>query len=195
MTAQALYEELELELLHILTEEYAHADLLEQAIKDLGGDPTMLTPSANLAANVSRGLPEVLADPRVNLLQSLEAIVVAELANNECWMALDQLALQGGHETLADQCLEAIAHEREHFRDVRRWLAAGQGRPAIDEDEEMAEDDEMAEDVAEGAEFTFTASSAVDDEGFAVSEEESASGKADGSPTRRTRPARARKSR
>jgi hypothetical protein len=50
-------------LLHILTQEYAHADLLERAIKDLGGDPTALTPAANLAANISAGLPQVLRVP------------------------------------------------------------------------------------------------------------------------------------
>ena len=78
--------------MHILTEEYEHADLLSGSIKELGGDPTMLTPAANLAMNVSAGLPQVLSDPRTNLLQSLEAIVVAELADNECWSALAQLA-------------------------------------------------------------------------------------------------------
>ena len=35
------------DLLRILTEEYAHAELLERAIKDQGGDPTALTPAAN----------------------------------------------------------------------------------------------------------------------------------------------------
>ena len=95
----------------------------------LGGDPTALTPSANLAANISAGLPQVLSDPRTNLLQSLEAIVVAELADNECWAALETLARQAGHDELADDCQEAIEHERDHLRNVRTWIAAGQGRP------------------------------------------------------------------
>ena len=60
--------------------EYEHADVLSGAIKNLGGDPTALTPAANLAMNISAGVPQVLSDPRTNLLQSLEAIVVAELA-------------------------------------------------------------------------------------------------------------------
>jgi hypothetical protein len=55
------------DLLHILTEEYEHADLLSRAIKTLGGDPTALTPAANLAMNISAGLPQVLSDPRTNL--------------------------------------------------------------------------------------------------------------------------------
>jgi len=118
------------DVLHILTEEYDHAQLLERAIKNLGGDPTALTPAANLAVTISAGLPQVLSDPRTNLLQSLEAILVAELADNECWTALAQLARQAGHDGLTQQCLEAIGHERDHLGKVRAWVAAGQGRSA-----------------------------------------------------------------
>jgi rubrerythrin len=169
------------DVLHILHEEYAHADLLERAIKDLGGDPTAVTPSANLAANVSAGLPQVLADPRTNLLQSLEAIVVAELADNECWTALAQLAEQAGEDELVQRCQEAIAHERDHLRKVRAWVAAGQGRTAGDD-----EGAEMPE-AAEADEFTFAEDSSVDREGYVVSEEERAE-------TRETGTRQARKS-
>jgi hypothetical protein len=122
------------ELLHILHEEYDHADLLTGAIEELGGDPTELTPAANLAASISAGLPQVLSDPRVDLLQSLEAIVVAELADNECWTALAELARQDGHDELATECREALGHEREHLTKVRRWIAAGQGRASVEAD-------------------------------------------------------------
>lgn len=167
------------DILHILTEEYAHGDMLERAIKDLGGDPTTLTPSANVAANISQGLPQVLADPRTNLLQSLEAIIVAELADNECWTVLEQLTRQGGHEEFARECQAAIAHERDHLRQVRRWLAAGHGRRAGDGDSA-----EVLEETGED-EFIFTESSPVDEEGYAVSEEEAA----EGGETGRQRPA------
>jgi hypothetical protein len=174
------------DLLHILTEEYEHADLLSGAIKDLGGDPTALTPAATLAMNISAGLPQVLGDPRTNLLQSLEAIVVAELADNECWTALAQLARQAGHDELAQQCAGAIEHERDHLRKVRRWIAAGQGRTAADGDgAEMPE-------AGEGDEFTFSEDSPVDREGYVVSEEERAESRETPKPgkgrsTRRTR--------
>jgi ferritin-like protein len=153
------------DLLHILTEEYEHADLLSGAIKDLGGDPTALTPAANLAMNISAGLPQVLSDPRTNLLQSLEAIVVAELADNECWTALAQLASQAGKDELAQECGEAIEHERDHLRKVRMWIAAGQGRVAADGD---------GAEMPEADEYTFSEDSPVDREGYAVSEEERA---------------------
>jgi len=153
------------DLLHILTEEYEHADLLSGAIKNLGGDPTALTPAANLAMNISAGLPQVLSDPRTNLLQSLEAIVVAELADNECWTALGQPASQAGQDELAQECGVAIEHERDHLRKVRMWIAAGQGRLAADGD---------GAEMPEADEYTFSEDSPVDREGYVVSEEERA---------------------
>jgi Rubrerythrin len=175
------------DLLHILTEEYEHAELLTDAIKELGGDPTALTPAANLAVTISAGLPQVLSDPRTNLLQSLEAIMVAELADNECWTALAQLAQQDGHDNLANRCREATGHERDHLRKVRTWIATAQGRTGADPDgAEMPE-------VTEGEEFTFAADSPVDREGYAVSEEERAEGgvsEAQGSQTSRSSKAR-----
>ena len=116
---------------------------------------------------MSAGLPQVLSDPRTNLLQSLEAIVVAELADNECWTTLAQLSRQAGQEELTQGCLEAIAHERDHLRKVRMWIAAGQGRTAGDDGAEMPE-------TADADEFSFTADSPVDREGYVVSEEERA---------------------
>ena len=154
----------EQDLLHILQEEYEHADLLQRAIKSLGGDPTAISPSADLASNISAGLPQVLTDPRTNLLQCLEAILVAELSDNECWTTLETLAAQAGNTELATQCQEAILHEREHLMNVRQWIAAGQGR-------DMSEGAPM-DDSASGEEFTFTESSQTDREGFAMSEEE-----------------------
>jgi ferritin-like protein len=178
------------DLLHVLTEEYEHADLLTHAIKDLGGDPTALTPAANLAVTISAGLPQALSDPRTNLVQSLEAIIVAELADNEGWTALAQLAQQDGHDDLAEKCREAVGHERDHLRKVRTWIAAGQGRTAAD-----ADGAEMP-GVTDGEEFTFSADSPVDREGYIVSEEERTEGGESGSERPRTgRSARSRSTR
>jgi rubrerythrin len=154
----------EQDLLHVLQEEYEHADLLQNAIKELDGDPTALTPSANLAAVVSKGLPQVLSDPRTNLLQSLEAILVAELSDNECWSTLAVLAREAGREELERMCGEAIRHEREHLMNVRRWIAAGHGHA-------MTDGAPLPEDAAD-EEFTFSEGSRADREGFVVSEEE-----------------------
>ena len=158
------------DLMEILGQEYEHAAMLERAIMELGGDPTALTPSANLAANISAGLPQVLADPRTNLLQCLEAIVVAELADNECWTVLNALAREAGHEEVATACQQAIAHERDHLRKVRRWIAAGHGRST--EDKRRSQSPETNERDATEEEFTFSEDSAVDREGYVVSDEE-----------------------
>jgi hypothetical protein len=166
------------DLRHILEEEYGHAELLEHAITELGGDPTALTPSGNLAAVISAGLPQVLSDPRTNLLQSLEAIVVAELVDNECWAALASLAQQGGYEELAEECQRAIENERDHLHNVRTWIAAGQGRTGS----AVA----GAEPPPADGDFTFAEDSPVDAEGYAVSEEEAAERRS-GTPRRRKR--------
>jgi Ferritin-like domain len=161
------------DLMHILEEEYEHADVLHEAIVGLGGDPTAVTPSANLAVNISAGLPQVLADPRTNLLQSLEAILVAELSDNECWTTLEGLARQAGHDDLAAEFLEAVENEREHLTKVRGWIAAGQRRPADGGGGADAPDASAAAASEAGSEFTFSDESPVDREGFVVSEEES----------------------
>ena len=160
----------EQDLLDILQQEYEHADLLERAIKNAGGDPTALTPSANLAATISAGLPQVLSDPRTNVLESLEAILVAELSDNECWTALEILAGQAGNDELVAACGEAILDEREHLVKVRAWVAAGQGREAGDGAPLPASTDDE--------ETTFTDMSDEDDEGFVISEEEQGAGNA-----------------
>jgi len=169
------------DLMHILEEEYEHADVLQAAIVTLGGDPTAVTPSANLAVNISAGLPQVLADPRTNLLQSLEAILVAELSDNECWTTLEELARRGGHEELASDCGEALENEREHLSKVRAWIAEGQRRVA--DGNAGAEPPGASGATDAPTEFTFSADSPVDRQGFAVSEEEGGESK----PSRKRR--------
>jgi len=111
-----------------LEEEYAHFIMLKGAIERLGGDPTAVTPSADIQATASQGINMLLVDPHVTLLQSLEAMLTAELTDNECWNALSQLAVMAGEEELAQQCLRAYATEQAHLEKVRAWVAAGQGR-------------------------------------------------------------------
>jgi hypothetical protein len=65
------------ELVQHREEERAHFEMLEHAIESVGGDPTVVTPSANLQATASLGLCAVLADPRTDVQQCLEAMLVA----------------------------------------------------------------------------------------------------------------------
>jgi rubrerythrin len=120
------------DITHILSEELQHFHMLADVIKSLGGDPTQLTPSAHVQLTASQGVGQVLVDPRTSLMQSLEAIMMAELADNECWETLTGLARLAGHEELAQRCEEAVLSEQEHLKKVRSWLAAGQGYPEVE---------------------------------------------------------------
>jgi hypothetical protein len=116
------------ELNHMRDEELQHMHLLARVLFDLGGDPTAVTPSAGVAATASRGVADVIVDPRTTLLQSLEALIIAELSDNECWETLAELTEIAGFEDVAKEFREAHEEEQEHLESVRSWLAAGQGR-------------------------------------------------------------------
>lgn len=108
-------------------EELEHFEMLEQAILELGGDPAAMTPSADLESNTGKGVGDVIGDPRTTLLESLEAILVAELADNECWDTLAELAASSGQADLASRCRAALQTEEEHLIKVRTWVKAGHG--------------------------------------------------------------------
>jgi rubrerythrin len=116
------------DLEHVRQEEYRHFTLLQSAIEQLGGDPTAVTPSANIQTTASHGIKEVIVDPRTTLLQSLEAALIVELADNACWEALIELAQEAGEDALVQQFQEALKNEQDHLEKVQAWVAAGQGR-------------------------------------------------------------------
>lgn len=116
------------ELERMMRDEYAHFRLLVEVATEVGADPTVVTPSADLAATMSQGVLAVLVDPRTTFLQSLEGILLAELVDNDCWETLMQLAELRGDEKLASGFASALADEVRHLELVRTWLAAGQGR-------------------------------------------------------------------
>lgn len=120
------------ELETIMAEEYGHVGLLAQAMSSLGGDPTAITPSANLQAVLSKGILEVAVDPRIGFAQSLEALLMAELADNEGWETLADLAEQNGEFELGRKFVSAREVEETHLERVRSWVAISQKRPADD---------------------------------------------------------------
>src|SRR5690606_21046648 len=73
------------------TEEAEHFALLSECIADLGGDPTALTPSADLVSTEITGISKVVADPRTTLAESLHAMLAAELVDNEGWSNLVEM--------------------------------------------------------------------------------------------------------
>ena len=112
------------DLTQIRDEEHRHMQLVEKLIQSLGGDPTVVTPCANLQATASRGINDVLVDPRTNLVECLDAIMVAELADHESWEMLAALSETKNIEGLDAQLRAAERTEAEHIEKVRGWLAA-----------------------------------------------------------------------
>jgi rubrerythrin len=110
------------ELRHICEEELQHFRLLQKIITELGGDATVQTPSADVVGVLSHGMVQVVSDPRTTIAQCLQAVLTAELADNDGWQMLSALAEAVGNSDLVDQCEKAFEEEQEHLEDVRAWL-------------------------------------------------------------------------
>ncbi len=105
-------------------EEHCHFSLVHAAIVELGGDPTAVTPAADLAGVVAGGVLQVIVDPRTTVVESLEAILVAELADNAAWDMLTKIARALGKDELAEAFAKAEQTEQNHEKLVSDWLAA-----------------------------------------------------------------------
>ncbi|MEW6268439.1 MAG: ferritin-like domain-containing protein [Thermodesulfobacteriota bacterium] len=103
-------------------DELRHFALLRTAIEDFGGDPTAQTPAADVAAVTGMGIGPAINDPRTDFWQSLEAILVAELTDNDAWKMLVDLASGLGYDDLATRFTVAKADEDVHLSSVRSWL-------------------------------------------------------------------------
>jgi rubrerythrin len=110
------------ELRHICDEELQHFRLLQKTITELGGDATVQTPSADVVGVLSQGMVQVVSDPRTTISQSLQALLTAELADNDGWEMLGALAGELGNSDLVEKCETAFAQEQEHLDSVRAWL-------------------------------------------------------------------------
>jgi rubrerythrin len=112
------------DLEHIRDEEQRHLALAQDLIVRLGGDPTVVTPCANLQLVASHGIGQVLVDPRTTLIEGLDAIIVAELTDHESWELLARSVAPLGDKQIEAQIREAERVEAEHLTKVRSWLAA-----------------------------------------------------------------------
>ena len=135
------------EVRRIGEEELEHFKLLQKAIVDLGGDATVQSPSADVAGVLAHGAMQIMSDPRTTITQALQAVLTAELTDNEGWEMLQQLAEQLGYDDLATRSGEALDQEREHLDSVRTWISKRMEAElaATDENggqESSAEDDE-----------------------------------------------------
>jgi len=112
------------QLVEIRDQEHGHALLAQELIRGLGGDPTMVTPCASLQATASRGIVDVLVDPRTSLIDCLETILIAELADQDSWAALARSAEALGDTGMAAKITQAQQTELQHLRKLRGWLEA-----------------------------------------------------------------------
>jgi hypothetical protein len=110
------------ELQRFRAEEAAHLGLCWDALRQLGADPTSVTPLADINAVASIGLMQIITDPRTTVAQSLHAIHVAELADNDGWQLLIKLAAQMGQQDLAAKFRQALAEEDQHLAALRQWM-------------------------------------------------------------------------
>ena len=117
-------------LVEIRDEELEHLGIVAEAIVALGGDPTVMTPAADIAGVKGMGLVQVLTDPRTTMDQCLGALLVAELTDNDGWELLANLADAMGHTEMAQSFREALEAEELHLADVRTWVAATLGEVA-----------------------------------------------------------------
>lgn len=109
------------DLMRIRAEEARHAMLVTDAIHTLGGDPTSMTPCADLVGIESMGLMQVVTDARTSVAQSLHAILVAEMTDNHGWEGLIRLAQSQGHDQMASDFANALEAERVHLEEVSTW--------------------------------------------------------------------------
>lgn len=119
MTPGPTLEEIE----HIGREEMEHFLLLNETIAELGGDPTLQSPSADVAGVASMGIMQILTDPRSSMAHCLQALLTAELTDNDGWQLLIKLAENLGYNELTTQFETALEHEEEHLQNVRMWLS------------------------------------------------------------------------
>lgn len=112
------------ELLLFRDQERAHFELVRDVMVDLGADPTVQTPSADLGGVESMGLLQVLSDPRTTLGQGLHAILVAELTDCDGWRLLIELAQERDLKDAGHRFGAALVEEEFHLQQVRLWLGA-----------------------------------------------------------------------
>ncbi len=106
-------------------EELQNFQDLHRQTKALGADPTALGPSADVAGVAMSGIFDVMADPRTDLRQCVEAMLVAELADHAYWESLCHLAEHMGHEELAAGFHCVLAVEARHVSLMRSWALLG----------------------------------------------------------------------
>ena len=105
----------------IRNQEVEHAGILQDAITELGADPTAQTPCADVVGVQTMGLMQSVTDPRTSLVQTLSSLLAAELIDVASWELLARLARDMGQDALAERFGHALQQENQHLETVTRW--------------------------------------------------------------------------
>jgi bacterioferritin (cytochrome b1) len=103
-------------------QEAEHFLMIKSAMESLGADTTAETPDADVMGVASMGISKVLTEPRTSISQCLEALQVAELADNAAWGLLQDLCVGLGLQEMADDFEHAIEQEERHAVTIDAWL-------------------------------------------------------------------------
>lgn len=103
-------------------EERKHFDMTCEIMSALGGDPQLMTPSANVCGLAGTGWMQVISDPRTTFQHSLEIILQAELVDNACWEVLIELADKLEMKNAVELFEVALEEEGVHLQFVQRWV-------------------------------------------------------------------------
>ena len=91
------------------------------ALRQLGADPTAVSPSADIATTATSGLLQVVLDPRTTIDDDLHALLVAELVDTEGWELLIELAEQLDLVDMKTNFQDALLAEEEHLIRIRMF--------------------------------------------------------------------------
>lgn len=111
------------DLREIRAEELEHFRLVADHVKRLGGDNTAKSPCADVTGVASRGILQVLSDPRTTVSQCLSALLTAELTDNAAWELLISLCDQLGEQQMVADFQKALQQEGDHLEKVRGWIS------------------------------------------------------------------------
>ncbi|WP_437606160.1 ferritin-like domain-containing protein [Sorangium sp. So ce834] len=112
------------EIEQIYRDEAEHFLLVASVIRMLGADPTAETPLADILGVASCGLIKVVTDPRTNLADALEAMLIAELTDNDAWDVLIDMCQGLSDQEVLSRFQAARAAEARHLTMVRSWVKA-----------------------------------------------------------------------
>lgn len=113
------------ELREIREDEEAHFMMLQEAVVQMGADPTAQTPDADVSGVASQGFMQVLTDPRTSIVQGLEMLMSIELIDNAGWELLIALADEMKIDTMTGAFQKAREQEETHLQRVRMWYEQG----------------------------------------------------------------------